>query len=167
VKKTVNILLLGLGLGLAAFLAFYYFGTASCREIMHSDQPELAWLKKEFRLDDAEFRRITRLHEAYLPQCAARCHRTEQLTQKLRQLLSQSAEVTPEVQRILEERARMRAECEVEMMRHFLEVSRTMPPEQGRRYLDWVQAQTSLWGGGMEQRHHMHHGDHEAGGHPM
>ena len=30
------------------------------------------------------------------------------------------------------------------MLKHFFEVSRTMPPEQGRRYLTWVQEQTCL-----------------------
>jgi hypothetical protein len=30
------------------------------------------------------------------------------------------------------------------MLKHFFEVSRTMPAEQGRRYLAWVQAQTCL-----------------------
>ena len=42
------------------------------------------------------------------------------------------------------ERAKMRADCEAEMLEHFLEVSRTMPPEQGRRYLAWVEQQTFL-----------------------
>jgi hypothetical protein len=28
------------------------------------------------------------------------------------------------------------------MLKHFVEVSRTMPPEQGQRYLDWICAQT-------------------------
>jgi hypothetical protein len=28
------------------------------------------------------------------------------------------------------------------MLQHFYDVSRTMPPEQGKRYLAWVQQQT-------------------------
>jgi len=38
----------------------------------------------------------------------------------------------------------MRADCQAEMLKHFFEVSRTMPAEQGKRYLAWVQAQTCL-----------------------
>ncbi len=30
------------------------------------------------------------------------------------------------------------------MLKHFFEVSRAMSPEQGRRYLAWVQEQTCL-----------------------
>jgi hypothetical protein len=39
------------------------------------------------------------------------------------------------------------------MLRHFLEVSRTMPPEQGQRYLQWVEQQTCLSGQPMERLH--------------
>jgi hypothetical protein len=30
------------------------------------------------------------------------------------------------------------------MLKHFLDVSRAMPPEQGRRYLSWILDQTLL-----------------------
>ncbi len=152
-KKGAVILLLGLFLGTVGFSGFYYFGTASCREIMREPQPELAWLEKEFKLSDAEFARISELHAAYLPQCAARCQRIEEQNQKLKQLFSQAANVTPEIQALLTERAKMRADCEAEMMKHFIEVSKAMPARQGRRYLEWVQKQTFLHGLGMEERH--------------
>lgn len=35
------------------------------------------------------------------------------------------------------------------MLRHFLEVSRTMPAEEGRRYLAWVQKRMFLSGNEM------------------
>lgn len=152
-KRGVIILLLGILLGTAGFSGFYYLGTAPCREMLRERQPELAWLKKEFKLGDAEFARIAQLHAAYLPQCAARCERIEEQNQKLKQLFAQAASVTPEIQNLLAERARMRADCEAEMMNHFLQVSRTMPPEQGRRYLDWVGKQTILHSQSMEERH--------------
>lgn len=154
-KQGGVILLLGLLLGTAAFSGFYYLGTAPCRHMMQEPQPELAWLKKEFNLSDAEYNRVAQLHEAYLPQCAERCQRIEEQNRKLQGLLSQSGSVTPEIQNLFLERAKMRAACETEMLKHFLEVSRTMPPEQGRRYLAWVEQQTFLNGQGMEQRHRM------------
>ncbi len=154
-KKGAAILLLGLLLAVVAFGGFYYVGTAPCRAMMREPQPELAWLKKQFGLSDAEFARISKLHEAYLPKCRERCRRIEELNSKLQQRLAAAATVTPEIQALLTERAKMRAECEAEMLQHFLEVSRTMPPEQGRRYLAWVQQQSSLRGQGMEERHHL------------
>jgi hypothetical protein len=120
---------------------------------MSDPQPELAWLKKEFKLSDAEFARITKLHEAYLPYCAQRCMRIAEQNRKLEQLLGQVSSITPEIQDLLAERAKTRADCEAEMLKHFLEVSRTMPSEQGQRYLRWVEQQTFMGGQAMEQRH--------------
>jgi hypothetical protein len=152
-RKGLIILVLGLVLGGAGFAAIYYSGTASCRAMMDQPQPELGWLKNEFRLSDAEFARVSQLHQEYLPECARRCQLIEEQNRRLRELFTTATNLTPEIQSVLAERARIRAECEAEMMKHFLAVSRTMPPEQGRRYLAWVEAQTSLHGQGMEQRH--------------
>ena len=152
-KKGAAILLLGLVVGVGAFFGLYYAGTASCREMLREPQPELAWLKREFKLSDAEFTRVSELHAAYLPECAARCQRIEEENGKLRGLFSKSSEVTPEIRDLLAERAKTRADCEAEMMKHFIDVSRTMPAEQGRRYLAWVQEQTVLRGQAMEERH--------------
>jgi hypothetical protein len=166
-KKAGVILILGLLLGTAGFSGFYYLGTASCRDMMRDPQPGLAWLKKEFKLSDAEFARISQLHAAYLPQCASRCQRIEEQNQKLQQLFSQATNVTPEIQGVLTERAKMRADCEAEMMKHFMEVSQTMPPEQGRRYLAWVEKQTFLHGQAMEERHRTDQGGHPTHQHQM
>jgi hypothetical protein len=152
-KRGGLILLLGLFLGTAAFAGFYYLGTAACRDMMRGPQPELSWLKKEFKLSDAELAKVSALHAAYLPQCAARCRKIDEQNLKLRELFSQSTNVTPEIRTLLAERAQTRADCEAEMMKHFIEVSRTMPTEQGRRYLGWVEQQTFLHGQAMEDRH--------------
>jgi hypothetical protein len=160
-KKSSVILLSGMAGCIAAFALFYLAGTASSRELMREPQPELAWLKKEFNLADAEYARIVALHQAYLPQCAERCRRIEELNTKLRQLVAASPSVTPEIQAVMAERAKMRADCEAEMLKHFLEVSRTMPPEQGRRYLSWIEQQTFLRGEAMEQQHRNANGSHQ------
>ena len=166
-KTGAAILILGLLLASAGFCCFYYLGTASCRDMMREPQPELAWLKKEFKLSDAEFARISQMHAAYLPQCASRCQRIEEQNQKLQQLFSQATNVTPEIHSLLLERAKMRADCEAEMMKHFMEVSQTMPPEQGRRYLAWVEQQTFLHRQSMEERHRTDQSGHPASHHQM
>jgi len=152
-KRVALILFLGVFVSTAAFSGFYYLGTARARALMSQPQPELAWLKREFHLSDAELVRITTLHEAYLPHCAERCQRIAEQNERLGQLLAQTSVLTPEIQNLLTERAKTRADCEAEMLKHFLEVSRTMPAEQGRRYLEWVEQQTCLNGQGMEANH--------------
>src|SRR5215831_11254860 len=105
-KKGALILLLGLVVGTAAFTGFYYLGTTSSREMIREPQPELAWLKKEFHLTDAEFARIAQMHEAYLPQCAKRCQRIAEQKQQLDRLLAAASAITPEIENLLLERAR-------------------------------------------------------------
>lgn len=143
-KRGFLILVLGLAGAAAAYACLFLMGTAESRQWMRSDQPELQWLKDEFRLGEDEFTRIATLHEAYLPQCATRCRRIEEMNDQLDHLLAGAAEVTPEIQTLLQNRAHMRADCQEEMLRHFFEVSRAMPPEQGLRYLAWVRNMTCL-----------------------
>jgi hypothetical protein len=143
-KRSVLVLVLGVALGLGAYCGFYFAGTASHRALLESQTPELAWLKKEFSLGDAEFQRIVRLHDAYKSECAAMCRRIDARNNELKDLLAKTNAVTPEIETKLSEAGQLRVECQKNMLRHFVEVSRTMPPEQGKRYLSWVQEKTFL-----------------------
>jgi hypothetical protein len=143
-KRGLLVLALGLVGAVVAFCCVYLMGTATPRALMQSAQPELAWLKHEFNLGDAEFNRISVLHAGYLPQCLERCRRVDELNDKLTNALATATQVTPDIETLLKERAQMRATCQSEMLKHFFEVSRTMPPEQGKRYLAWVRDNTCL-----------------------
>jgi hypothetical protein len=143
-KRAFLIIALGFFVAVAAFCAVFYSSTAPHREVGESSTPELAWLKKEFSLGSAEFERISKLHAAYQPHCREMCRRIDQQNAKLRRLVSASSAMTPEIQNVLAEAARLRADCQTMMLNHFYEVSRSMPPAQGRRYLDWVQEKTFL-----------------------
>ena len=116
----------------------------------------MAWLKQEFHLSDAEFSRIKQMHESYLAGCAERCRRIDEKNSQLKRLLAVTNLVTPEIQAALIESARLRAECQKKMLEHFYQVSQTMPPEQGKRYLAWVQDQTIL----SDTHSQMHASDH-------
>jgi hypothetical protein len=153
-KRGLSILLFGLLACATASFLVYRVRTASHRAVLGQSAPELAWLKKEFNLNDTEFSHIAELHSAYLPQCHQRCQIIEAQNEKLQQLLATNTTVTPEIESLLAERARIRAECEAAMLKHFLDVSRAMPPPQAERYLAWVKAQTFALGEGMEKRHH-------------
>jgi hypothetical protein len=143
-RRGFTILTLGVVGAVVAYYCLYLLGTATPRAWLRSNQPELTWLKHEFNLSDSQFARISQLHEGYLPQCKERCRSIEGLNNKLRKAIGATTQLTPEIEKLLADRARMRADCQAEMLKHFFEVSRTMPAEQGRRYLAWVQAQTCL-----------------------
>jgi len=153
-RKSGLILLLGLAFALAAYCGGYFASTAKPRALLHSDAPELAWLKEEFNLSDAEFKRISDLHDSYLPGCAERCQRIDAKNKELKALLAQNGTLTPEVERKMAEAAALRLECEKAMLTHFLAVSKAMPPEQGKRYLGWIEEQTFMPEHRMAGHHH-------------
>jgi len=100
------------------------------------------WLRREFRLGDAELQRIRQLHEGYLPKCRERCERIAAKQKELRTALDAGNGLTPEAEIKLSQVAALRSECQAHMVRHLCEVSRAMSPEQGRRYLAEMQRLT-------------------------
>jgi Spy/CpxP family protein refolding chaperone len=146
VNRLWLILLGGVVAGLIAYTCIYLHATTVQRTMEQSSQPELAWLKAEYHLTDAQFAQVTRLHDAYRPKCAAMCRRIDEQNAKVQQLLAATNAVSPEIKEALAQTARLRAECEAAMLQHFYEISRQMPPEQRKRYLAWVQQETLLPG---------------------
>src|SRR5258706_76082 len=143
-KRGLFILMFGLVAAAAAYGCIYFACTAPARNMQRSQKPELAWLKEEFKLSDAEFKRVAGLHAAYLPQCREMCREIDARNAKLQALLSGATNVTPEITEALTESSRLRSECQTMMLRHFFQVSQTMPLEQGRRYLSWVKEKAFL-----------------------
>ncbi len=143
-KRSWFILVAGLVVALAAYFTFYFLSIANYQSLERGPEPELAWLKREFLLGDTEFARICQMHQAYLSGCMERCRRIDLKNEELKRLLAAANGMTPEIEKTLAEAAQLRAECQKKMLEHFYAVSRTMPPEQGKRYLAWVQEKTIL-----------------------
>lgn len=143
-KKGIIILVLGLLAGVAAYGCVYFVCMSPVRSLQQSDKPELAWLKEEFNLSEADFKRVSELHAAYLPQCREMCREIDAHNLKLQKIVSGATNMTPEINAAVSESARLRSECQTMMLRHFFQVSQTMPPEQGQRYLSWVKEKAFL-----------------------
>jgi hypothetical protein len=141
-KRSLTILCLGIATAVLAYSTVYLSATAPSRAAMCAAKPELMWLKQEFNLSDSEFQRISDLHAGYLPKCKEMCGRIGAKNVELRAILAQTNSVTPDIVEKLAEIAQLRAQCQKNMLEHFYAVSRAMPPAEGRRYLDWIQAQT-------------------------
>ncbi len=145
-KRSWLILFGGLLAGLVAYTCIYLHATSTQRSAEQSSRPELTWLQTEYRLTDAQLAQVVQLHDAYRPKCAEMCRRIDDQNAKVQQLLSATNTVTPEIKQALAQAAQLRVECQSAMMQHFYEVSRVMPPGQGKRYLAWVQQETLLPG---------------------
>ena len=139
-NRSLIILLGALVLGVALFGGSYFAGQRACRMTRSAD--DLSWLRDEFHLGDAEMARIQKLHEGYLPKCAEMCAKIATKKSELETALKSSTNVNPGAEQKLAELAALRAQCQSQMLQHFIEVSRTMPPEPGRRYLAEMQRLT-------------------------
>lgn len=124
------------GLGVVVFGGSYLLAQRICTRQLANPADDLAWLRQEFRLSDAEMAFIRKLHDGYLPKCHAMCERIAAKKRELAEALADATNVTPVAEQRLAELGALRAECQAQMLRHFAEVSQAMPQEQGRRYLD-------------------------------
>ncbi len=140
------IFLAGLAAAAVGYACIYLPVMAAHRTTEQVPHPELAWLEKEYHLTGPQFARVVELHDAYWPKCAAMCRRIDVQNAKVQQLLAATNTVTPEIKQALADAAQLRVECQSAMMQHFYEVSRAMSPDQGKRYLTWVQSETLLPG---------------------
>jgi hypothetical protein len=139
-NRSLVILLGALTLGVALFGGSFFAGQRAC--LMTRPTDDLSWLRDEFHLSDAEMARIQKLHEGYLPKCAEMCAKIAAKKSELEAALNSSTNINQVAQQKLAELAALRAQCQSQMLQHFIEVSQTMPPEPGRRYLAEMQRLT-------------------------
>ncbi len=163
-KRSPAILALALVGGIVLFAVSYLLAQRVCATRMAGNADDLDWLRQEFRLSDAEMARVRSLHEGYLPKCADMCRQIAVKKAELEAALSGATNVTSVAEKKLSELAALRAECQTQMLRHFVEVSQAMPPEQGRRYLAEMQRLTLGFHEQIEQSM-SHSADHEHGHH--
>ncbi|MCX6895589.1 MAG: periplasmic heavy metal sensor [Verrucomicrobia bacterium] len=140
-KRAAIIILCGAALGGLAGVGVYFARTAPERAMLCCAQPELAWLQHKFQLTDAQFARVRQSHTDYLVHCAELCARIAATNELIRAQIATVTVVTPETEKLLASAAQLRVECQTRMLDECFAVSREMSPEQGRRYLAWVQQQ--------------------------
>jgi hypothetical protein len=134
-KRPLFILLGALALGAAIFAGAYFAAQRTTMMCCENPADDLSWLKTEFKLSDAEMARIRELHEGYLPKCGEICQKIAAAKRELAAIVGNSTNLTAEAQAKINEIAALRAECQSNMLAHFVAVSQMMPPARGERYL--------------------------------
>lgn len=134
-RKPYVILAAALGLGLALFAGAFYCAHYVCVQRMANPTDDLGWLRLEFHLSDAELARIRILHDGYLPKCSDNCANIAAKKRELAQAVAAGTNTVARLELLRAEVVALRTHCQSEMVAHFEEVSRAMPPEQGQRYL--------------------------------
>ena len=141
-KRSPVILLLALVAGAAVFVASYLVAQRVCAKHASNAADDLAWLRQEFHLNEAELAQVRSLHDGYLPKCAEMCRQIAAKKRELESALKGATNLSRDAEQKLTELAALRVKCQTQMLRHFVDVSQAMPPEQGRRYLAEMQRLT-------------------------
>lgn len=98
----------------------------------------LTWLRTDFRLSDAQFAAIRKLHESYSVVCEQHCQAIQEAAIRRNALKAapntEAAVMTAAEQRLEE----LREVCERAIAAHVREVAAQMAPDQGQRYLALV-----------------------------
>ena len=104
--------------------------------ILLETMPELAWLRSELKLTDSQFTQVSKLHAAYLPECAEMCQRIADAHVRLNEAARGKSEVTSELKSAVEDHAKTHAECQERMLVHLYETARILDSKQAERYLE-------------------------------
>jgi hypothetical protein len=124
-----------LAAGVVAFCGINFFGTRDLREMTKAPNGELEWLRREFHLGDAQFKKIEALQSAYTPVCDEMCRRIMETNSKLDRLVSANREVTPELEAAIREAGSVQEDCHKQMLAHVYQVSAQMNLADGQNYL--------------------------------
>jgi hypothetical protein len=133
--KALVILLVAVVLGIGGYLFCFRSATAPMNAMLTQATGEMEWLRREFRLTDAQFERIKALHRDYAPTCDAMCEKVAQTNGRLEALIGSGQGVTPALRAAMHESAVAQGECRKALLEHVYAVSAEMSPEQGRRYV--------------------------------
>jgi len=139
-KRAVLFLILTALVSAVGYFACYEMATRSAKHCLAHPDGGMVWLRSEYHLSDAQFAKVTKMHEDYRPTCARMCQRIAVSNAKVNDLIASSATVTPETAAALKEWALLQNECRLAMLQHVYAVSAEMNPEDGRRYLKMATA---------------------------
>lgn len=123
--------------GVSGFAVYRTSGDATVEHALrHGDA--LEWLRTDFRLNDAQFAEVKRLHESYAVVCEEHCRAIQEATRErnaLKQAAATDAATLAAADRKVQE---LRQICETAIAGHVREVASHMSPVSAERYLALV-----------------------------
>ncbi|HEV2328144.1 MAG TPA: hypothetical protein VGY56_05065 [Verrucomicrobiae bacterium] len=133
--RSLIIVLGALALGAALFIGSFALSRNVCRVCVAEPPGSPHWLQSQYHLSNEEMAGIQKLHNDYLSQCDLMCRMITEKQQAVATALNNSTNVSFLAQQKIDELAACRAHCQSQMLQYFVNVSRIMPPDEGRRYL--------------------------------
>lgn len=140
-KKVLVLLVAIIAVGATSYLISYRRAFAPVVVTPDGTDSELAWLKHEFQLTDAQYDKVLKLHRAYRPVCASHCSRYIETHHRLNDLLKSEVSWSPEIAQAMSAQAQVQSECHASMLKYAYDVANCMSPREGRRYLEMIKLQ--------------------------
>jgi len=135
-KKALIVLLIAIAAGLAAFCVMRSYQQKERSGVMLDSMPELAWLRTDLHLSDAQFAEVSRLHAAYRPKCEEMCMEIAKARHELEAATLQNRAMNAEMQVAIQKHADTRARCQQAMLQHMYETAAVLDAGQAKRYLE-------------------------------
>ena len=135
-KKLVTLGCVAVLAGGAAFFLMRTHKLAATGGPLLDTLPELAWVRTDLGLTDAQFTKVSALHVAYRPKCVEMCQNISLAHAKLDVLSHSAHAVTPGLEAAIREHAEVHAQCQAAMMKHLYETAATLDAQQASRYLE-------------------------------
>lgn len=139
-KRSASVLLVAIIASLAAYCIYYQCATRSAQAMLTQPNGQMEWLRREFKLSDAQFTKVKQLHEVYRPGCDQMCQRIAAANSEAEALISTSKGVTLEIDAALKKCAALQNECRQALLAHVYAVSAEMNPTEGQRYIRMMTA---------------------------
>jgi len=139
-KRLVIVLVLAVLLGAGVYFIAYAVVHRTLCPASNIEEP-LGWMRQEFHLNDAQLAQVKKLEDDYAPRCASMCDQIEQSHKSLTSLIMIHGNMSPEVKAALQKDTKVQQQCREDMLNHFYDISKVMPPAEGKRYLQMMQAQ--------------------------
>lgn len=105
--------------------------------------PELKWLRRELKLTDEQFAKVSELHQAYRPTCEVLCAKVAEAQKKVKSLAETRNAGSAELEAALQEQAAVHVECRKALLKHLHQTAAVMTPPQAQHYLDAMLPQVS------------------------
>jgi Spy/CpxP family protein refolding chaperone len=135
-KKLILMVAVSLLAGVLSFFLMRSQRMAAHHGSLVDSMPELTWIRKELKLTDAQFAKVSALHASYRPKCMEMCRSIADGHEKIEGLARKDRMVTSELEAAIREHADNHARCQQAMLRHIYETAAVLDDSQASRYLE-------------------------------
>ncbi len=135
-KKGLLILAAAMMAGILAFFLSRGQPSPDPGTVLLDSLPELAWLRTDLKLTDAQYAKVGELHRAYRPVCAEMCRRIAEGEAAVAKLARAQGGMNDELSQAIDNHGRVIAACKRSMLEHLYQTASLMNERQARRYLE-------------------------------